>query len=47
MALVLIREGYSAEDAIELMREKRARSVLRNEVFERWLKSLDVEAWRA
>jgi protein-tyrosine phosphatase len=47
MALVLIREGLSAEDAIELMREKRARSVLRNEVFERWLRALDVEAWRA
>lgn len=46
MALVLIREGFSAEAAIELMRDKRSRSVLRNEVFERWLLALEPADWR-
>ena len=47
MALVLIRDGMNPEEAIELMREKRARSVLRNRTFENWLKEVKVEDWRA
>jgi hypothetical protein len=35
------------EEAIELMRQKRARSVLRNQTFENWLKQVDVKDWRA
>ena len=46
MALILIREGYSAEDAINLMREKRGRAVLANKHFENWLKAVDVSVWR-
>lgn len=46
MALMLIREGYSAEDAIELMRGKRGRAVLANKHFEAWLKEVDVTGWR-
>jgi len=46
MALMLIREGYSAEDAINLMREKRGRAVLTNKHFENWLKQLSVADWR-
>ena len=47
MALVLIRDGMNAEDAIELMRAKRARSVLRNRTFETWLKEVNPKDWRA
>ena len=47
MALVLIRDGMSAAKAIELMRSKRARSVLRNETFEKWLLALKPAEWRA
>jgi len=47
MALVLIRDGMQPEEAIELMRQKRARSVLRNQTFENWLKQVDVKDWRA
>jgi protein-tyrosine phosphatase len=43
MALVLIREGYKAKDAIALMREKRGISVLCNRTFEKWLLSLPTE----
>ncbi len=46
MALILIREGYSAEDSISLMRGKRARAVLANKHFENWLKQLNVSDWR-
>jgi hypothetical protein len=46
MALVLIRDGMSAAKAIELMRNRRARSVLRNETFEKWLKSIKPAEWR-
>jgi hypothetical protein len=35
------------EEAIELMRTKRARSVLRNRTFEDWLKEVKVKDWRA
>lgn len=43
MALVLMREGYKAKDAIALMREKRGISVLCNRTFEKWLLSLPTE----
>ena len=46
MALMLIRDGYEAKDAIHLMREKRGQAVLANKHFENWLIELDVEGWR-
>jgi hypothetical protein len=46
MALMLIREGYSAEDAITLMRGKRGQAVLANKHFEAWLKEVNVADWR-
>ena len=46
MALMLIREGYSAEDAIKLMRGQRGQAVLANKHFENWLKQVDVSVWR-
>jgi protein-tyrosine phosphatase len=39
--LMLIAEGYSAEDAIDLMRDLRSPHVLENGTFERYLLSLD------
>lgn len=48
MALVLIRDGYSAADAIELIRSRRGGAALCNSTFERWLlESADVDFWRA
>jgi hypothetical protein len=46
MALILIREGYTAEDAIDLIRAKRSKHALFNGRFEKWLKEASVEAWR-
>jgi hypothetical protein len=46
MALMLIRDGYAPEDAINLMRGKRGQAVLANKHFEKWLTELDVEGWR-
>jgi hypothetical protein len=46
MALMLIRDGYAPEDAINLMRGKRGQAVLANKHFEKWLMELDVEGWR-
>lgn len=46
MALMLIREGYTAEDAINLMRTKRGEAVLANKHFEAWLKDVKVSDWR-
>jgi hypothetical protein len=46
MALMLIRDGYAPEDAINLMRGQRGQAVLANKHFEKWLMGLDVEAWR-
>ena len=46
MALVLIREGYTAEDAINLIREKRSKHALFNGRFEKWLREASVEEWR-
>ena len=45
-ALVLIRDGMSAEEAIALLREKRAGGVLRNSHFEEWLLATDPKDWR-
>jgi hypothetical protein len=41
----MIAAGYSAIDAIELIREKRSRWVMHNPEFERWLLELDGTAW--
>jgi len=46
MALVLIREGYTADEAINLIRTKRSKHALFNGRFEKWLKEVDVKAWR-
>ena len=47
MALVLIREGYSADDAIDLIRQRRGSSALCNRRFVAWLRETDIELWRA
>jgi len=39
MALVLIRDGYSVEDTINLIREKRCPEALCNTTFTNWLRS--------
>lgn len=36
-ALVLLKAGYTPEDAIELLREKRSRYALCNSFFEQWI----------
>lgn len=41
MAHVLMRDGYTAEQAISLMREKRSSWVLMNQTFEEYLLGLD------
>lgn len=46
-ALVLIREGYTADEAISLLRSTRSQSVLFNKQFEKWLRNLDPAIWRA
>ena len=46
MALVLIREGYTAQEAIDLIRDKRSKHALFNGRFEKWLSEVDVSAWR-
>jgi hypothetical protein len=46
MALVLIREGYTASEAIDLIREKRSRHALSNSHFVVWLLEANVEFWR-
>jgi len=45
VTLVMIAAGYSAIDAIELIREKRSRWVMHNPEFERWLLALDTSDW--
>lgn len=45
-ALVLIREGYSARDAIDMQRSKRTRHVLCNRDFENWLLRVDAVEWQ-
>lgn len=46
-ALILIRHGFSAVEAIELIRTKRGANALFNSAFRDWLRSQDVEFWRA
>ena len=46
MALVLIREGYTADEAINLIRTKRSKHALFNSRFEMWIKESSVEVWR-
>lgn len=46
MALVLIKDGLSARQAIELMRKQRGQAVLSNHHFVDWLTQLDVRKWR-
>jgi len=46
-ALVLIRDGYSPEDAIRLIRDNRCEAALSNPRFENWLlEKADVDFWR-
>ena len=47
MALVLIREGYTAAEAIHLIRSQRGQAALCNSTFERWLLGTDLEFWRS
>lgn len=47
MALVLIREGYTPEQAVELIRQNRGDIALCNDTFVRWLTlRADVDFWR-
>jgi len=45
-ALILIRDGYSPEEAIRLIRKKRSGKALSNEIFAEWLRNVDVDFWR-
>lgn len=45
-ALVLIRDGLSAEEAIELVKQNRGSAALTNEHFNQWLLSIDPQDWR-
>jgi protein-tyrosine phosphatase len=47
MALILIREGHTADEAIHLIRSQRGQAALCNRTFERWLRSTDMEMWRS
>lgn len=44
-ALVLIREGYSPSDAINLIRQKRSPYALCNREFATWLMTIDTNEW--
>jgi protein tyrosine phosphatase len=46
MALILIREGHTPQEAIDLIRAKRSKHALFNGRFEKWLKEVNVLAWR-
>jgi protein-tyrosine phosphatase len=46
MALVLIREGLTAEEAIFKIRDKRSHNALCNTTFAKWLMNTDPEFWR-
>ena len=47
MALVLIREGYTPEQAVELIRQNRGDIALCNDTFVRWITlRADVDFWR-
>jgi protein-tyrosine phosphatase len=43
MALVLIKEGYTAQDAIDLIRKQRGDWALCNSTFVKWLLNLPIE----
>ena len=46
-ALVLIKDGYEPQAAIDLIRKMRVREALSNRTFERWLlNEADLEFWR-
>ncbi len=45
VTLVMIAAGYTANDAIELIRAKRSVWVMHNPEFERWLLALDTSDW--
>lgn len=47
MALVLIRDGYTAAEAIHLIRSQRGQAALCNRTFEKWLLATDIEIWRS
>lgn len=46
MGLVLIRAGYTAEEALHLMRSGRSEWCVCNKSFERYLLNVDPEIWR-
>jgi hypothetical protein len=46
-ALVLVRDGYIPQEAIELIRERRDSMALFNRQFVKFLMQIDVNAWRA
>ena len=47
MALVLIRDGHTPEQAVELIRQNRGDIALCNDTFVRWLtKQADLDFWR-
>ena len=45
-ALILIRDGYTPEDAINLIRSKRSPYALCNPRFTHWLLTIDTTDWR-
>lgn len=45
-ALILIRDGMSAEDAIALIQKKRSPNALCNGTFRKWLMEQDPKAWQ-
>ena len=45
-ALVLIRDGLSAEEAIALVKDNRGSAALTNDHFNEWLLSIDPQEWR-
>ena len=45
-ALVMIRDGYEPQEAIDIMREKRSGYVLMNPVFEEWILSQTTAQWQ-
>jgi len=45
-ALILMRDGYTAEEAIQLLRKTRSGWVLFNGRFEKWLLEQNLDAWR-
>jgi len=46
MALILIREGYSVREAIQLQRDMRTKNVLCNTTFVNWLLKVNPNDWQ-